>query len=142
MESAEMSMNNRTVLVIDDEAEQRDLIRHMLRLDDYRVLEASDYDEALGVQANHLGEADVVLIDVRLPGGNGYELAKELLAIEPHLKVLFTSGHAGAELCRFFNMPVSDVHFLQKPLQLAELLGRLKLVLASAGTSTRNASAY
>ena len=130
-----MSMNNRTVLVIDDEAEQRDLIRRILRVGAYSVLEASDYGDALAVQANHLGEADVALIDISLPGGNGYDLAKELLAIEPHLEVLFTSGHAGAELCRFFNMPVSDVHFLQKPLQLTELLGRVKLVLAPGGAS-------
>jgi CheY-like chemotaxis protein len=137
-----MSMSNRTILVVDDEAEQRDLIRRILYLEAYTVLEASDYDDALAVQAKHLGETDLLLIDVSLPGGNGYNLAKDLLAIEPHLKVLFTSGHAGAELCRFFNMPVSDVHFLQKPFQLAELLQRVKLVLATADPSRRDASAH
>jgi DNA-binding response OmpR family regulator len=137
-----MSMSNRTILVVDDEAEQRDLIRRILYLEAYTVLEASDYDDALAVQANHLGETDLLLIDVSLPGGNGYDLAKDLLAIEPHLKVLFISGQAGAELCRFFNMPVSDVHFLHKPFQLTELLQRVKFLLTSADQFSRDASAH
>jgi DNA-binding NtrC family response regulator len=137
-----MSMSNRTILLVDDEAEQRDLIRHILYLEAYTVLEASDYVDALGVQAKHLGETDMLLIDVSLPGGNGYALAKDLLAIEPHLKVLFISGHAGAELCRFFNMPVSDVHFLQKPFQGTDLLQRVKLVLGSADPFSRDASTH
>jgi DNA-binding response OmpR family regulator len=133
---------SRTVLVIDDEAEQRDLIRRIVHLEAYAVLEASDYDDALAVQAKHLGETDLLLIDVSLPGGYGYDLAKDLLAIEPHLKVLFMSGHTGAELCKFFDMPVSDVHFLQKPFQPAELLRRMKLVLALADPLSLDASAH
>jgi len=124
-----MSMSTRTILVVDDESAQRDLIRGILRQEAYAVLEASDYDEALTVQKQHPGEIDLLLIDLRLPGGDGYGLSIELLAIEPHLKVLFVSGNAGAELCKFFNMPVTDVHFLQKPFQSTQLLQRVKLIL-------------
>src|ERR1700683_2752046 len=111
---ANMSMSNRTILVIDDEPEQRALVRKILRPEAYTVLEASDYDDALAVQQTHLGEVALVLIDVSLPGRNGYDVSKALRANEPHLKVLFVSGYAGAELCRFFDMPVTDVHFLRK----------------------------
>jgi DNA-binding response OmpR family regulator len=135
-----MSMSNKTILVIDDEPEQRDLVRTMLRHEAYSILEASDYDEGLSVQNSHRGAIDLVLIDVSLPGRNGYELSKALLAIEPHLKMLFVSGHAGAELCKFFAMPVTDVHFLQKPFNSAELTERVKFVLGLAdpfaGTAT------
>jgi len=136
-----MSMSSKTILVIDDEAEQRDLVRTILRPEAYTMLEAWDYDEALAVQATHLGEIDLVLIDVSLPGRNGYDLSKALLAIEPHLKVLFVSGYAGAELCRFFGLPVTDVHFLQKPVDATELLGRVKFVLALADPFAGKASA-
>ena len=137
-----MSMSNRTILVVDDEAAQRDLMRRILHLDAYTVLEASDYDDAQAIQKRHLGEIDLLLIDVSLPGGNGYDLSKALLEIEPHLKTLFVSGHAGAELCKFFDMAVTDVHFLQKPFQPAELLRRVKWVLESAEPFAGNASAH
>jgi len=137
----EMSMTQRTVLVVDDEKSQRDLIRDILRLEAYAVLEAADYEEALAVQGRHLGEIDLLLIDLSLPGRNGYELSKALLAVEPDLAVLFVSGHAGAELCKSFNMPVTDVHFLQKPFPPAELVRRVKFLLESAGPLAGNISA-
>ena len=136
-----MSMSNRTILVVDDEAEQRDLIRGILHPEAYTVLEASDFAEALAAQAKHLGEIDLLLIDISLPGGNGYDLSKGLLVIEPHLKVLFVSGPAGAELCRFFDMQVTDVHFLLKPFERTELLRHVKAVLESADPLAGNASA-
>jgi DNA-binding response OmpR family regulator len=137
-----MSMSNTTILVIDDEAEQRELVRGILRREAYRMLEASDYDDALAVQRTHLGEIDLVLIDLRLPGGNGYDLSEALLAIEPHLKVLFISGQTGAEICKFFTMQVTDLQFLQKPLNPAELRRRLKLLLESADPLAGTASAH
>jgi DNA-binding response OmpR family regulator len=136
-----MSMSNRTILVIDDEPEQRDLVRTMLRHDAYAILEASNYDEGLAVQNAHLGVIDLVLIDVSLPGRNGYDLSKALLAIEPHLKLLFVSGHAGAELCKFFAMPLTDVHFLQKPFNSAELIERVRFVLGLADPVAGRATA-
>jgi DNA-binding response OmpR family regulator len=81
------------------------------------------------------------LIDLGLPGGNGYDLSKDLLAIEPHLKVLFISGQAGAELCKFFDMQITDVHFLQKPFQPAELMRRVKSLLELADPLAGGASA-
>jgi CheY-like chemotaxis protein len=136
-----MSMSQRTVLVVDDEKSQRGLMRDILHPETYAVLEAADYDEALAVQNGHLGEIDLLLIDLSLPGRNGYDLSKALLAIEPHLTVLFVSGYAGAELCKSFDIPVTDVHFLQKPFPPAELLWRVKLLLESAGPLAGNISA-
>jgi DNA-binding NtrC family response regulator len=136
-----MSMSNRTVLVVDDEASQRDLMRRILHLEAYTVLETSDYDDALAVQQVHLGEIDLILIDLRLPGGHGYDLSKSLLAIEPHLKVLYISGQAGSELCKFFDMEVTDVHFLQKPFKPAELLQRVKFLLEMPDPLADSASA-
>lgn len=124
-----MSMSNRTVLVVDDEAAQRRLIREILNTQAYTVLEAADYDDALAVQRKHLGAIDLLLIDLSLPGGSGYDLSKTLLSVEPHLKVLFVSGRAGAELCKFFEMQNRDMQFLQKPFQPAELLWRVKAAL-------------
>src|SRR5580700_986114 len=103
-----MSLTSPTILVVDDEEAQRALIRSILRLGAYTVLEASDYDDALAVQEKHFAEIDLLLIDLSLPGGNGYDLSKALLVIEPHLRVLFISGQAGAAMRKFFDIPVTD----------------------------------
>jgi len=136
-----MSMSNRTILVVDDESAQRKLIRGILQQEAYRVLEASDYNAALVVQKGHIGEIDLVVIDLRLPGGHGYDLSTSLRAMEPHLRILFVSGSAGAELCKFFDMSVNDVQFLQKPFEPAELLQRVKLVMESPDPLADSAAA-
>ena len=122
----------RTILIVDDEAAQRSLMRNTLQGDGYAILESSDYAEALAVHGRHPGAIDLLLVDVSLPGGNGYELAKAMLATEPDLKVLFVSGHAGAALCKFFDMETTDMHFLQKPFRVPDLLDRVRSVFESA----------
>lgn len=123
---------NTTVLIVDDEEAQRDLIGGILREHDYAVLEAPDCDEALALQASYHGRIDLLVADLSLPGGTGYDLCKTLRANARNLKVLFVSGPVGAELRRFFDVPVSDVHFLPKPFRPEELLAHLEDVLAAA----------
>lgn len=126
---------NRTILVVDDEAGQRSLMRNTLQTEGYTVLESSDYDEALAVHGSHRGHIDLLLVDLSLPGGNGYELSKAILSMEPDLKVLFVSGHAGAALCKFLGIDVTDLHFLKKPLVVPDLVNRVRSVLEVAGHS-------
>ena len=127
---------NRTILVVDDEAGQRNLMRNTLQTEGYTVLESCDYDEALAVHGNHRGHIDLLLVDLSLPGGNGYELSRAILSMEPDVKVLFISGHAGAAMCKFFDIDVTDLHFLQKPLVVPDLLNRVRSVLEVAGHSS------
>ena len=62
------------------------------------------------------GEAvDLLIADISLPDGNGCELAIAMREKKPDLRVLFVSGHVGAEVCRFYGLDVTDLHFLRKP---------------------------
>jgi DNA-binding NtrC family response regulator len=131
-----LASGNKTILVVDDEAGQRSLMRNTLQTEGYNVLESSDYEEALAVHGNNRGLIDLLLVDLILPGGNGYELSKAILSMEPHVKVLFISGPAGSALCKFFDIDVTDLHFLQKPLVVPDLLNRVRSVLESAGQSS------
>jgi DNA-binding response OmpR family regulator len=89
-------------------------------------------------------EIDMLVIDVSIPGKNGCELANEALAMQSNVKVLLMSGLTGAEVCRFYGIPATDVHFLEKPFRESTLLARVKYVLGSAeplrGTATGSAS--
>src|ERR1041385_4141618 len=140
-----MPARNQTILVVDDELVPRKRIRTMLRGAGYNVIEAGDYDEAYAIFQRRADEISLLMSDVSLPGKNGCELAMAVLGVDPGAKVLLMSGVTGAEVCRFYGIPATDVHFLEKPFRESALLARVKYVLASGepltGTATGSAGA-
>ena len=121
-----------TILIVDDEALDIDLMRRALAdFAGFTVMEADAADRAVQVFHEHSGQIDLLLADVSLPGRNGIELAKELLREKPDLKVLFISGHVGAEVIRFYGLPATDRHFLQKPFKAGDLTAKVKQILDS-----------
>jgi CheY-like chemotaxis protein len=96
-----MPLISKTILIVDDEVQERDAMREILRNAGYAVLEAADYLTAEALHRLLRGAIDLLLADVSLPGENGYELAKALTSSDPKLKVLFISGHTGSEILRF-----------------------------------------
>jgi two-component system cell cycle sensor histidine kinase/response regulator CckA len=128
-----MLQKHKTILLIDDEASQRTFIRRVLEDAGYNVLEGADYDEALVIHNQYRGKIDVVLTDISLPGQNGYALVKALLDINPGITAIFTSAPAGSETCRFHGMATTDVNFLEKPFNAADLLRRVRRVLEAGG---------
>jgi DNA-binding response OmpR family regulator len=129
-----MLQKHKTILLIDDEASQRRLMSRVLEDAGYNVLEGADYDEALVIYNQYRGKIDVLITDISLPGSNGYQLARALLDMQPGLSVIFISGLAGSELCRYYGMATTDVHFLEKPFNGTGLLRRVRQVLEVGGT--------
>src|SRR2546427_644969 len=72
-----------TVLLVDDEDPVRLLVRTMLELDGYAVLEAGNGAEAQEVADRHGGGIDLLVTDIMMPGINGFELAQRLVAPRP-----------------------------------------------------------
>lgn len=118
----------RTILIVDDQKGDRESLSRLLEQHGYTVLQASDHRVALEVYEQHKDEVNMLLTAIALPGTNGYELAKSLFQFAPRLKVLFMSGPTGAEVSRFYNMPISGPHLLAKPVQPEELLIRVRQV--------------
>lgn len=122
-----------TVLLVDDESSQRTMMRDILENAGYIVLEAQDSAEALVIHGNRTGRIDIVLTDIALPGKDGCQLVKNLIEADPYLSAVFVSGLTGAELCRFYGLATTDIHFLAKPFAAAELLSRIRNVLKTGG---------
>lgn len=122
-----------TVLLIDDEASQRNFMRRVLEIAGYEVLEGADFNDALAIHQEHCSRINVVLTDISLPGHNGYVLVKALLDRQPGLSAIFMSGLAGAEVCRFYGMATTDLHFLEKPFTGDELLRRVRRIAEYGG---------
>jgi CheY-like chemotaxis protein len=131
----------RTVLVVDDEPHDRAFMRRILEEQGCTVLEAPDYWEALQIHQEDGPEIHLLLTAIALPGLNGYELANTLTRISPSLKVLFVSGPTGAEVSRFYNMPLTGPHLVAKPIQAADLIDRVMKRLRSRPPRTDSKTA-
>jgi two-component system cell cycle sensor histidine kinase/response regulator CckA len=83
----------RTVLVVENEHEVRDLIREILQLQNYVVLEAGDRDEALALSEQHVGRIDLMIVDVGIPPSFADEWVTRVRAARPEVKVLYVSGY-------------------------------------------------
>ena len=108
-----------TVLVVEDDPNILNLIDRLLTQNGHTVLAAEDPDHARFVLAEHGGKADLLLIDIVLPGSNGLDFARAAKAENPSLKILFITGlvHRSPAVLRSGLGPV-----LHKPFTPAELL--------------------
>jgi two-component system, cell cycle sensor histidine kinase and response regulator CckA len=85
--------DRRTVLVVENEREVRDLIREILQLQSYVVLEASDRDEAVALSSQHAGRIDLMVVDVGMPPSFADEWVTRIRATRPEVRVLYVSGY-------------------------------------------------
>ena len=127
-----------TILVVEDEAGIRALVRKILRRQGYVVLEASNGDDALKICSGHKGKIDLLVTDVMMPRMSGRELADRLTALRPDLRVLYVSGYTDDAMLSSGSFP-SGTAFLQKPFTLGSLLGKVREVL-DVGQSRRGAA--
>jgi DNA-binding response OmpR family regulator len=123
-------MPSQTVLVVDDEEIDRKAIRRILNRH-YELLEAGGFEEGLAVFGANRDAIGLVIADISLPDGNGCELAIKLREQKPDLRVLFVSGLAGAEVCRFYGVDVTGPHYLGKPFRPEALRGQVQKVLTA-----------
>jgi DNA-binding response OmpR family regulator len=116
------------VLLVEDEESVRGLVRETLVSKGYRVLEAENGQAGLAVAAAHDGIIELVITDVVMPGMSGRELADQLVAIRPEVKVLYLSGYTEDTIVSEGTIE-SGKAFLQKPFTLQGLSRKVREVL-------------
>jgi PAS domain S-box-containing protein len=120
-----------TVLLVEDEASVRQLVRETLEAGGYKLLEAADGDEALRVATSHDGPIDILITDVVMPGMSGQELSRRLCIKDSSLRVLYLSGYTEDSIIREGTLEAGTA-FLQKPFSLQALSRKVREVLRSA----------
>ncbi len=113
-----------TVLLVEDEAVVRALVREVLEEYGYIVIEAGSGHEALLHCERESGNIDLLVTDVVMPRMGGRELAAEVLRVRPDVKVLYISGYAP-----WAEDAASDVHFLAKPFTPSALARAVRKIL-------------
>jgi len=119
-----------TVLLVEDEDAVRVFGSRALRNKGYRVLEASDGEQALDVINEFDEDIDLIITDVVMPGMDGHTLVRLVLEEIPEIKVILMSGYAEEAIPGEIGED-QTINFLPKPFTLQELAGKVKEVIAT-----------
>ncbi len=114
-----------TILVVDDDPLFRDFVRDLLERAGYRVHELADGSKAVDVAA--LERPTAVVLDVNLPGLNGYEICQRLREqLDPELGIIFVSGARTESFDRTAGLLLGADDYLAKPFDPSELVARVR----------------
>jgi two-component system cell cycle sensor histidine kinase/response regulator CckA len=117
-----------TILVVDDDADIRDVVRRALSSAGYRVLLSASGDDALRQLGAHRGEVQLLLTDVVMPGLSGPDLAAQVHHQHPAVRVLYSSGFVDAAAEGHAGLG-TGAPFIAKPYSLKALTQKVREVL-------------
>lgn len=129
-----------TILLVEDQRNVREMVREILELKGYDVLEAADASEALQRCERHQGPIHLLLTDVQMPGMNGCQLAGLVAAVRAETKVLLMSGHADDALLRY-GIETLGAAYIQKPFLPSSLLNTVQAVLEAGAAAPASGGA-
>ena len=124
----EVAGGNETILLVEDEAMLRELLRASLEAKGYKVLAAADGAVALDLYNEHHSKIALVITDIGLPKLDGARIFREFQKINPAVKVLVSSGYIDPEM-RLDFLKAGAVGFLSKPYTSPEIVKKVREVL-------------
>jgi CheY-like chemotaxis protein len=121
-----------TILVAEDQPDLRWMICQFLQELGYSVLEAKDGGDAVALAEQYKGTIDVLLTDIVMPHVRGSEVARQLSASRPNIKVIFMSGYTEGEFGAVSGENRGPgTTLLQKPFELDSLAVKIREVLGA-----------
>jgi PAS domain S-box-containing protein len=129
-ERTEARRRRETVLLVEDAKRVRQVVREILEMNGYEVLEARHGAEALKLSARHQGPIQLMVTDVVMPEMSGRELAQRLMPLRPDMRVLYMSGYTDDAIVRHGVLD-SGIAFIAKPFTPDSLAAKVRDVLDS-----------
>ncbi len=120
---------DKTILVVEDTETSIKFFDAALRKSKASLLWAKSGEEAITVLDENVDVVDIVLLDLNLPGINGFEVLKHIRNIAPELPVIVQTAYLfSGEQNTSFSLGAND--FISKPIQLNELLENISKYLS------------
>ena len=128
------SIINKRVLIVDDEPDVIIAIEIVLEMNGFKVDSFTDPLSALENFRQEAGIYDLLMLDIKMPNMNGFELYKHIKKIDDKVKVCFlTAGEMDYEQFRKELIPALDKNcYIQKPIETEILIRRLNRIIASS----------
>ncbi len=117
------------ISVVDDDESVRESLQSLLRSVGFAVKVFASAEAFLN--SNHSGDSDCVILDVRMPGMNGFELHSRLVNSHREMPVIFITAHGSDEGVRSRALKSGAVAYLVKPFSEDALLSAVRTALSS-----------
>ena len=127
-EPASPEGGSETILVVDDEADIREMLTESLHRFGYHVIPCASGEEALAAYASQQGPVALVILDLNMPGMGGKRCLQELLSIDPKARVLISSGYSRDRHGEGVAAE-GEAEFIEKPFNISELLRKIRVML-------------
>jgi len=136
-----MTAQSLCILVVDDDEEIRSLLSTLLGNEGYRVMSAADGAEMFARMSH--SRPDLILLDVMLPGRDGFDLCRHLRA-DPEMPPIIMLTAKDEEVDRVVGLELGADDYVVKPFSRRELVARIKAVLrrSSSDRSRLHRGAY
>jgi CheY-like chemotaxis protein len=128
---APIAQGAETILLVEDAPRVREVVREILLMGGYTVLEAQHGPDAIEIADRHKGPIHLMLTDVVMPHMSGRELAQRLTPLRPDMKVIYMSGYTDDAIVRH-GILHSSTAFLSKPFTPDALAAKVREVLDAA----------
>jgi len=119
-------MADKAILVIEDDAAILRGLQDNLLFEGYRVLTAADGES--GLRAALENDVDLVVLDIMLPGKNGYDICRTLKQTKPELPVVMLTAR-GQEIDIISGLDLGADDYITKPFSVPQLLARIRAIL-------------
>jgi PAS domain S-box-containing protein len=127
-ESLQVKRGTESILIAEDDAHVRSLLKEILSTAGYDIKEAPDGSEATEVFQKHRDDINLVILDVIMPKMTGKEAYEKMRKLKPDIKVIFMSGY-NADVIHKKGMLEVGMNFISKPVVPGELLTKVREVL-------------
>jgi len=119
------NQSTRTILIVDDNPQNLQLFGSVLKNNGYKPLLSQNGENAISFVENN--QPDLILLDVMMPGMNGYEVCEHLKKMEAskHIPIIFITAKTEPEDI-LHGFEVGGVDYIAKPFNIPELLARVK----------------
>ena len=128
-----------TILLVEDAERVRAVVREILEMQGYEVIEARHGAEALALEAGHKGPIHLLITDVVMPEMSGRELAQRLVPLRSEMNVLYISGYTDDAIVRH-GVLEAGMAFLPKPFTPDALAAKVREILNTPRRSPTEAA--
>ncbi len=129
----------KTILIIEDDVSILRGLKDNLTFEGYKVDTASDGKKGLQLALD--SPIDLLLLDLMLPGENGYEICRKVKKEKPDIPVIMITAK-GSEMDKIAGLDIGADDYLTKPFSIPELLARIRAVLRRSKPNEDNLEKY
>ena len=127
-------MEKSRILIVDDEARMRKLLRDFLTKADYEVIEAENGQQALDIFYQEMNTIDLILLDVMMPIMDGWQVCREIRGYSKVPIIMLTAKSDEKDELQGFELWVDE--YITKPFSPKILVARVEAIMRRAGQST------